>query len=171
MILLTNQITTAVLLYFIHIRNYTWFKNRFSCPPVCIILEMMIMIDDDGYDYWWWPFRMIMIHDHGYYWWWLLILLMLLMLLMLLLMMMAMINDKWLWWWWWWKWSSCPPPFLSVETAVQQGGRSVEEPRLKLDEFPGGHGTSTISSGCFCSKAMVCLVENLQKTAIEIIGK
>lgn len=64
-----------------------------------------------------------------------------------------------------------PPPFLSVETAVQQGGRSVEEPRLKLDEFPGGHGTSTISSGCFCSKAMVCLVENLQKTAIEIIGK
>ena len=70
-----------------------------------------------------------------------------------------------------------PPPFCQSKTAVQQGGRSVEEPRLKLDEFPGGHGTSIISSGINFgaffsskgSKGMVCLVENLQKLQLKLL--
>ncbi len=31
------------------------------------------------------------------------------------------------------------PPLFQSNRHNQQGGRSVEEPRLKLDEFPGGH--------------------------------
>ena len=76
--------------------------------------------------------------------------------MMMMMMMMIMIIDP------------DNSSLFSVETAVQQGGRSVEEPRLKLDEFPGGQEHPQFPR-CFCSKGRVCLVENLQKLQLKLL--